>query len=335
MYFRSTKQIKMILFAFVLAYSYLCTMLSIVFIILGAVLVLWGADRLTDGATALAHRMNVPQIVIGLTVVAMGTSMPEFFVSLMSAVKGTSDMAVGNIVGSNVFNTLMIVGVTAIVAPMTISKSTVRKDIPFAVAAAVALTVMCLDGKISRLDAGLLFVGFLLFMYYTLRMAKAGRLEQQEVVKLEEMNPWKAVGLVVLGLVCLVGGSHVFVDGATTVARSLGVSDAVIGLTIVACGTSLPELATSVVAAKKGRSAIAIGNVIGSNVFNILMILGATGLVLPMQLHGITTVDLSVMMVSIILLWLFCYTKFKVARWEGVVLTLIFIGYMTWLVVNS
>lgn len=335
MYFRSTKQIKMILFAFVLAYSYLCTMLSIVFIILGAVLVLWGADRLTDGATALAHRMNVPQIVIGLTVVAMGTSMPEFFVSLMSAVKGTSDMAVGNIVGSNVFNTLMIVGVTAIVAPMTISKSTVRKDIPFAVAAAVALTVMCLDGKISRLDAGLLFIGFLLFMYYTLRMAKAGRLEQQEVVKLEEMNPWKAVGLIVLGLVCLVGGSHVFVDGATTVARSLGVSDAVIGLTIVACGTSLPELATSVVAAKKGRSAIAIGNVIGSNVFNVLMILGATGLVLPMQLHGITTVDLSVMMGGIILLWLFCYTKFKVARWEGVVLTLIFIGYMTWLVVNS
>ena len=156
MYFRSTKQIKMILFAFVLAYSYLCTMLSIVFIILGAVLVLWGADRLTDGATALAHRMNVPQIVIGLTVVAMGTSMPEFFVSLMSAIKGTSDMAVGNIIGSNVFNTLMIVGVTAIVAPMTISKSTVRKDVPFAVAAAVALTVMCLDGKISRLDAGLL-----------------------------------------------------------------------------------------------------------------------------------------------------------------------------------
>jgi cation:H+ antiporter len=253
----------------------------------------------------------------------------------MSAIKGTSDMAVGNIIGSNVFNTLMIVGVTAIVAPMTISKSTVRKDIPFAVAAAVALTVMCLDGKISRFDAGLLFIGFLLFMYYTLRMAKAGRLEQQEVVKLEDMNPWKAVGLIVLGLVCLVGGSHVFVDGATTVARSLGVSDAVIGLTIVACGTSLPELATSVVAAKKGRSAIAIGNVIGSNVFNILMILGATGLVLPMQLHGITTVDLSVMMVSIILLWLFCYTKFKVARWEGVVLTLIFIGYMTWLVVNS
>ena len=252
-------------------------MISIVSIILGAVLVLWGADRLTDGATALAHRMNVPQIVIGLTVVAMGTSMPEFFVSMMSAIKGTSDMAVGNIIGSNVFNTLMIVGVTAIVAPMTISKNTVRKDIPFAVGAAVALTVMCLDGRISRIDAAILFIGFLLFMYYTLRMAKAGRLDQQEVVKLEDMNPWKAIGLVILGLVCLVGGSHIFVEGATTVARTLGVSDAVIGLTIVACGTSLPELATSVVAAKKGRSAIAIGNVIGSNVFNILMILGPEG----------------------------------------------------------
>ena len=309
--------------------------MSILFIILGAVLVLWGADRLTDGATALAHRMKVPQIVIGLTVVAMGTSMPEFFVSLMSAIKGTSDIAVGNIVGSNIFNTLMIVGVTAMVAPMVISRNTVKKDVPFAVAAALALSVMCLDGKISRIDASLLFIGFIFFMAYTLRMARAGNLENQEVVKLEDMNPWKAVGLVLLGLVCLVLGSNIFVDGATTVARAMGVSDAVIGLTIVACGTSLPELATSVVAAKKGRSAIAIGNVIGSNVFNILMIVGATGMVLPMQLQGITSIDLGIMLIGIVLLWLFCYTKFTVARWEGGVLTAIFAGYMLWLVMNA
>ena len=222
-------------------------------IIIGAVLVLWGADRLTDGATSLAHRMNIPQIVIGLTVVAMGTSMPEFFVSLVSAVKGTSDMAVGNIIGSNLFNTLMIVGISALVAPMIISRSTVRKDIPFALVASIALLAFCLDGEVSRFDAFLLFVGFLIFIAYTVRMGIKGETTLADDVKIENMNPWKAAGLIILGLLCLVGGSHIFVEGSTAVARSWGVSDAVIGLTIVALGTSLPELATSVIAARKGR----------------------------------------------------------------------------------
>ena len=146
------------------------------------------------------------------------------------------------------------------------------------------------------------------------------------------MNPWKAAGLMLLGLACLVGGSHLFVDGSTSVARALGVSDAVIGLTIVAMGTSLPELATSVVAARKGRSAIAIGNVIGSNVFNILMILGITGIVLPMDIQGITTLDLAAMLGSVVLLWLFSYTKYTVARWEGAVLTALYVAYVGWLV---
>ncbi|MBR1428280.1 MAG: calcium/sodium antiporter, partial [Prevotella sp.] len=222
--------------------------MSILFIIIGAVLVLWGADRLTDGATALAQRMNIPQIVIGLTVVAMGTSMPEFFVSLMSAIKGTSDIAVGNIVGSNLFNTLMIVGISSLVAPMAISKSTVKKDIPFAMIASVALLAFCIDGEVSRFDSILLFAGFIFFIAYTVRMGLKGGDPDMESVKIEDMNPWKAAGLMLLGLACLVGGSHLFVDGSTSVARALGVSDAVIGLTIVAMGTSLPELATSVVA---------------------------------------------------------------------------------------
>ena len=144
--------------------------MSIVYIIIGAILVLWGADRLTDGATAIAQRLNIPQIVIGLTVVAMGTSMPEFFVSLMSAIKGTSDLAVGNIIGSNVFNTMAIVGITALVAPMTISRSTVQKDIPFAIVASVMLLLMCFDTTLSRLEAGVLFLGFLIFMVYTVRI---------------------------------------------------------------------------------------------------------------------------------------------------------------------
>jgi len=307
--------------------------LNVLFILVGIVLVLWGADRLTDGAVAVAEKMKMPQIVIGLTIVAMGTSMPEFCVSLVSALKGTTDLAVGNIVGSNIFNTLLIVGVSAWVAPMTILKSTVRKDIPFALFASVILLVMCLDGNISRLDAGILFVLFLIFMYVTLKGAKTkdddttAKTESIEDKK-KPMATWLSIVWIIVGLACLIGGSNLFVEGATKVAEHIGVSEAVIGLTIVAGGTSLPELATSVVSARKGNSGIAIGNVLGSNVFNILAILGVTGVITPMHLQGITMLDLSMMVVSTLLVWLFSFTKYKIARWEGIVLTIVFIGYM-------
>lgn len=307
--------------------------LNVLFILVGIVLVLWGADRLTDGAVAVAEKMKMPQIVIGLTIVAMGTSMPEFCVSLVSALKGTTDLAVGNIVGSNIFNTLLIVGVSAWVAPMTILKSTVRKDIPFALFASVILLVMCLDGNISRLDAGILFVLFLVFMYVTLKGAKTkdddttAKTDSIEDNK-KPMATWLSIVWIIVGLACLIGGSNLFVEGATKVAEHIGVSEAVIGLTIVAGGTSLPELATSVVSARKGNSGIAIGNVLGSNVFNILAILGVTGVITPMHLQGITMLDLSMMVVSTLLVWLFSFTKYKIARWEGVVLTIVFIGYM-------
>ena len=307
--------------------------LNVLFILVGIVLVLWGADRLTDGAVAVAEKLKMPQIVIGLTIVAMGTSMPEFCVSLVSALKGTTDLAVGNIVGSNIFNTLLIVGVSAWVAPMTILKSTVRKDIPFALFASVILLIMCLDGNISRLDAGILFVLFLVFMYVTLKGAKtkdddtAAKTDSIEDNK-KPMAAWLSIVWIIVGLACLIGGSNLFVEGATKVAEHIGVSEAVIGLTIVAGGTSLPELATSVVSARKGNRGIAIGNVLGSNVFNILAILGVTGIITPMHLQGITMLDLSMMVVSTLLVWLFSFTKYKIARWEGVVLTIVFIGYM-------
>ena len=309
---------------------------NILMIVAGVVLVLWGADRLTDGAVALAERMEIPQIVIGLTIVALGTSAPEFCVSLVSALKGTADLAVGNVVGSNIFNAMLIVGVAAMVAPMTILPSTVRKDVPVALLASVALTVMVLmDGNLSRVDAALLFVGFLAFMWVTLRGAKGSHAIEQEQAAPRGYSVLKSVGLLVLGLACLVVGSNIFVDGATSVAQTLGVSEAVIGLTIVAGGTSLPELATSVVAARKGNSGIAIGNVLGSNVLNILLILGAAGLICPMQVQGITLVDFAMMTGSVLLLWLFSYTKLTVARWEGAVLTVLFLGYMAWLVAGA
>ena len=313
--------------------------LYILYIVLGIVLVLWGADRLTDGAVGVAEKLRVPQIVIGLTVVAVGTSMPELCVSLVSALRGTPDLAVGNIVGSNVFNSLLIVGTAALVSPMAILPTTVRKDIPFAMVAAILLTILCLDGKLSRLDAGILFAMFLYFMYITLTGARKGKkvesAEPDGETGKTAMPVWKAALLIVIGLTCLIVGSNVFVEGATAVAKALHVSDAVIGLTVVAVGTSLPELATTVVSARKGNSGIAIGNVLGSNVFNILLILGLTGLVSPMNIAGITTVDFSMLVISMILLWLFSFTKYTIERWEGGLLTAVFLGYMTYLVMQA
>ena len=307
---------------------------DLLLIVLGVVMVLWGADRLTEGASALARRMRVPEIVIGLTIVAAGTSAPELFVSLVSALKDTPDMAVGNVVGSNIFNTLLIVGCAAMVAPMVIAPSTVKKDIPFAVGASMLLPAVILMGNdVSRSDGFVLLAFFALFMVYTFRVAlQKGNGENASVMA--PVNVWKSLLYVVAGLGGLIIGSNLFVDSASDVARQLDISEGVIGLTIVAGGTSLPELATSVVAARKGQSAIAIGNVIGSNVFNILLILGLTATVSPMAVQGITVVDLSVMLVSILMVWAFSYTKYTVARWEGAVLTLAFMAYMGWLFYN-
>ena len=305
---------------------------NIILIIVGVAMVLGGADRLTEGASALARRMNIPEIIIGLTIVAAGTSAPELFVSLVSALKGTPDMAMGNVVGSNTMNAMLIVGCAAMVAPMTISRSTVRKDIPFSVAASVLLILIAFDAFLGRVDGIILLLGFAAFMTYTLLQAKKGRSESPVEIKL--LNPWLSVFYVLLGLTLLVAGSNIFVDSASRVAYSLGISEGVVGLTIVAGGTSLPELATSVVAARKGQSAIAIGNVIGSNVFNILLILGFTAILSPMQIQGITIVDMGMMLGSVALVWLFSYTRFTVERWEGAVLVGGFLIYLGWLLSN-
>lgn len=348
-------------------------LLNALWIVVGVVLVLWGADRLTEGAVAVAERLRVPQIVIGLTIVALGTSMPELCVSVVSALKGTPDLAVGNVVGSNIFNALLIVGVAALVAPMTILRSTVFKDVPCALVASVVLLMMCQnDWVITRLDGAILFVFSLVFMQLTIKGATSAQpapqavqaqaaekaqaadkaqaqaaekdqpqgAEKNQVQAAEEkeasagkqpMKGWLAGLWMVVGLAALIGGSNLFVGGATEVARALSVSDAVIGLTIVAGGTSLPELATSVVAAKKGNSGIAIGNVLGSNVLNILFILGLTGMISPMHIEGITNVDLYMMLVSTIMIWFFSFTKYTIERWEGAVLVLTFGGYMWYL----
>lgn len=306
---------------------------QVLLLIFGIVVVLKSADWLTNGAVGLATKLGISQIVIGLTIVAIGTSMPEFFVSIVSAIKGTPDLAVGNIVGSNIFNVLLIVGVAATVAPIAIQRATVRRDIPIAIVASIMLTFMMFDDNISRIDALILFAAFIAFIWITLRNSKNDANEKD--ASTEKVIPtWKSVLFIIFGLVGLVLGSNIFVDNASSLAHGWGISDAVIGLTIVAGGTSLPELATSAVAARKGDSGIAIGNVLGSNVFNILMILGLTGIISPMHIQNITYIDMAVMVISMALFWLFSFTKLRVERWEGCVLIACFLGYITWLVSN-
>jgi cation:H+ antiporter len=306
---------------------------DILFIILGVWCVLKGADYLTEGAAAVARRMHIPEMIIGLTIVAAGTSAPELFVSVVSALKGTSDMAVGNVVGSNIMNTMLIVGVAAMVAPMNISKNTVKKDLPFTVAASMLLLFLAFDHFLGHVGGFMLLAGFALFMAYSIYSASRSP-EHDSNDLVVQMSKLKSAIFVLGGLLLLIIGSNVFVDHASQLALSMGISEGVVGLTVVAGGTSLPELATTVVAARKGQSALAIGNVIGSNVFNILLILGLTATIHPLQIEGITTIDMVVMLLSVSFVWIFCFTRLKVERWEGFVLLAGYLAYLAWLIIS-
>ena len=328
---------------------------DILFIIVGVAMILWGADRLTDGAAALARRMGMSEMVVGLTVVAFGTSMPEFVVSFMSALSGASGISVGNIVGSNLFNTLVIVGCSAIACPIAIRRSTITRDIPFVLIATAALEVLGVfpfSGSdapdfLSRPDGAVLLLLFAFFMFITLRSAK----DDQDPVSspdntrvplgdsglCDDQTPEsssvpsslrKSLLWLFVGLACLIAGGEVFVRGATAVAVALGVSDTMVGLTIAAAGTSLPELATSIVAARKGHSAMAIGNVIGSNIFNILFVLGLCAAVSPLSMRGITPLDFEALLISVAMFWLFARSKHTIARWEGWILVASYILYI-------
>lgn len=308
-------------------------MLDIVFIVLGVWSVLRGADYLTEGAAAVARRMRIPEMIIGLTIVAAGTSAPELFVSIVSALKGTSDMAVGNVVGSNIMNTMLIVGVAAMVAPMTISRNTVKKDLPFTVAASMLLLFLAFDHFLGHVGGFLLLAVFALFVAYSIYSASRSP-ESVDDAPQKHLSVMRSTCYVIGGLLLLIVGSNVFVDHASILALQIGISEGVVGLTVVAGGTSLPELATTVVAARKGQSALAIGNVIGSNVFNILLILGLTATIHPLQIEGVTTIDMAVMLLSVSFVWMFAFTRFKVERWEGFVLLIGYLLYLVWLVIS-
>lgn len=319
-------------------------LISILIIVVGAFLIMFGADKLTDGASALAKKLNVSDMVIGLTVVAMGSSLPEFSVSLFSSLQGSAGMSAGNIVGSNLFNTLVIVGAVAMISPLKVSSSTVWKDIPFTIAASLVLLFLLKDNYftghgddvLSRSDGLVLLVFFGIFMVYTFSLAlHDNHLNADENGEIADMSGLKLTVFIIIGFVCLIGGGELFVNGASELARQLGVSETVIGLTILAAGTSLPELAASVIAARKGAAGMAIGNVVGSCLFNIFFILGVCSSITPMVVGDVSILQMCALVLSGLLLLIFSYTSYLVKRWEGFVLVLLYILFIIYTVISS
>ena len=313
--------------------------IDILLLLCGAALILWGADKLTDGAASLARRLKVSDTVIGLTVVAMGSSLPEFSVSLFSSIQGSGGMSAGNIVGSNVFNILFIVGAVAFITPLQATKATVWKDIPLTILASLVLLLLSKDvllgstseDVLTRADGGVMMMFFLIFLSYTFSIAKHKAPEDSSV---KEMSLPKTLLWLLVGFVCLIGGGEMLVESGTSIARQLGVSETIIGLTILAGGTSLPEFVASLIAARKGMSGMAIGNVVGSCVFNIFFVLGVCSLVRPMEVSDISLVQLSALVASGLLVWLFTATKTSINRIEGIVMCLCYIAFITYLVLE-
>lgn len=322
--------------------------LLIVYLVAGLVLILAGANYLTDGSSAIAKRIGVSDLVIGLTVVAFGTSTPELVVTVMSALNGATSLAVGNVVGSNIFNILVIIGVTALIRPMKVERTVNNVDLPLVVLSSLALLAVSLGPmlgtcnsmpEITRVDGILFLLFFLIFMRLTFARARAGAGDTTlEAPKAEEKKSSvvKSVLFIIGGLAGLIFGGQLFVDGASGIARSLGVSEGVIGLTIVAVGTSLPELATSIAAALKGMGGMAIGNVIGSNIFNVFFIAGTGAVIKPLQFGTIGLVDMIVFTVASLLFFLSgrYIGKSVINRFEGAVMLLLYIAYTTWLVTS-
>ncbi len=305
--------------------------LDIILLLIGIAIVIWGADKFTDGASSMARRWNVSEMVIGLTVVSMGTSMPEFVVSFFSALDGKGDMSVGNVVGSNIFNALFIVGMSALFISLTLTKKLISRDIIFVIFSSLILVALSHDGEVSRWEGLVLMVCFGMYMYYSYLSAKQ---DKEEACNAETYSWVRTILYLVLGIGCLVGGGDLLVSSATALAKECGMSDRVVGLTILAAGTSLPELATSVVAARKGSKGMAIGNVVGSNLFNIFFILGASSLICPLAIKGIGTLDWVALVGSSLVLFAFGRTGHKVTRTEGIVMLSLYIIYMVALVMG-
>jgi cation:H+ antiporter len=291
---------------------------AILLLILGFVMLIKGADWFVDGAAGIAARFGIPQLVIGLTIVAMGTSAPEAAVSITAALGGNAGITIGNIIGSNILNVLIILGITAVITPVAVQRSTVRWEMPFMHVITIALAVLGLTGGKIVLWEGIVLWGFfLVYLGYLFRMAQKGSDETEE----QEMAPlWKQILMLLVGVVCIVLGSDLTVDNATIIAEAFGMDDRLIGLTIVAFGTSLPEMVTSIMAAKKGNADIAIGNIVGSNVFNILFVVGTTALITPVAFKAGFLIDSAIALAAGLILWFGVMKEHKLKRPVGIVM---------------
>ena len=315
-------------------------LLSILSFVVGIVLVILGADWLTKGASALARRFNMSELLIGLTIVAIGTSLPELVISTGSALKGSPGLALGNVIGSNIFNGMLILGVTALISPIKFNAKMLTREIPFNLLASIVLILVSgsmlvggAPGEMITRYGGMLLLCFLaIFVRYTFSITNDSSEEAGE-----HLPVWKVVLFIVTGLAALIFGGNLFVDGATEVARVLGLSEAVIGITIVSAGSSLPELAVSVSAARKGNVGIALGNVLGSNILNIFFILGVSATITPISLDGFSCVDYYVLLASSLLIYIVARFggKAVINRFEGAVLVAGYVAYTTWLVMNA
>lgn len=308
--------------------------IAIALLIVGFVMLTKGADWFVDGSSALAFRLGIPQLVIGLTIVAMGTSAPEAAVSITSALKGNEGITVGNVVGSNIMNILLILGIASVIVPLAVQKSTRMIEIPYMIAITVLFGVLGYTGEmVTRVEGGILWIAFLIYLGYLLWMAKKGK-EDNEPDEKQKSLPVQLL-MILIGLICIVLGSDFVVDGATEIAKVIGISERIIGLTIIAFGTSLPELVTSIAAARRGNADIAIGNIVGSNVFNILFVAGTSALISPIVFESKFVLDTAVATATAVLLLVcVCNKEGKLKRSGGIIMLAAYAAYFVKLLIG-
>jgi cation:H+ antiporter len=318
--------------------------LTFVLLILGFALLIKGADYFVDGASKIAALLRVPPLLVGLTIVAFGTSSPEATVSIIAALEGSSDVSLGNVIGSNIFNITLVVGITAMINPLSVETTTIRKEIPFTMLASVALAVLANDialqaagtNLINRSDGIILLLFFIIFLYYIIEVAVNNREQVPDAAAATAGGTWgKNILFTLAGLAAIIFGGDLVVDHATKIALSVGMSETLVGLTIVAVGTSLPELITSITAALKKESEIALGNIVGSNIFNILFVLGASATISPLAVNDKIFMDIGAMIILTIVLLLFSRTRFKISKVEGVILAAAYISYLVFIILRN
>ena len=304
-----------------------------IWLIVGFVLLIKGADFFVDGASSIAGKLKVPSLIIGLTVVSMGTSAPEAAISISAAISGSADLSLGNVVGSNMFNLLVVIGLCSVIFPIVSDKEVLKRDMPINIGITVVFALMIMDGSLGRIDAIILLVIFVAYLFLLIGSAFKSRAEESEA---EKTKTWLiSIILVVGGMAAIVVGGDMVVDNAKIIAGTLGMSDTLIGLTVVAFGTSLPELVTSIVAAKKGESDIALGNAVGSCLFNILFVLGSAAAISPMNANGELLIDTFILIGVTALMLLFAWTKSKVGRVEGLICVVTYVAYTAYIIMRT